>query len=534
MDAQKLLQKGAQDPQGLMRIIAELPQAVLDPSREADAISGFRQLYPEISEADARPVIRDLRTKGEARFLLPYIRRDCPAVVALATNEDVFIDPEAPSLQQARSIHRLEQVSESILRERVRSKKYDPAFVKQVIATQKGKRTPQLYHNLQRPLLESGDPSRMFEIVHTFRRLGDEDGVPGIYYTCWNYGITEKSKGESAPAAWHGLLNYDHGDYPFVLFERERRSRVIDDARGIGEIASTWQDCVKSEWDARRDRNSLATVPPRFHPPGRPPSEWGPGAQLGTHHPSDYGYFETPKYDIGSKEFELDVREHANRYFGRANPEEPQPVHAQLAQQELADDWMAANSEVDTQVLKLMQQFMPDEFYYRVVGSVKAAPIHASREEIQGSFDVSIAYDVSILDSEKVKPMMELIQAALTWDLGGRIDRDELVAVAFEMFAPNLAERILKQGEEAAAGEVADEADAYAQIFAGVPVDIKPGQSYQLRLKWWQEMLASNETAKSRMNADEYFKGLVERRIKQLSHQVEQFTVNAQIGRLGA
>lgn len=536
MEAQKLLAAGSPDP--LMQQIAEMPRTVMDPSLEEQAVAIFRALYEEVPEADARRVIRELRTQGESRFNIPYVRRDLPTVVALAVNEDIFIDPEAASIQQARSIHRIEQVSEAILRERVRSKTYSAAFVEEVIRTQKGKRTAALYRNENRALLDRGDPSRMFEIIHTFRRLADQDGTPGIYYTCWAYGITENQKSEiinqKSSVAWHGLLNYDHGDYPFVLFERERRSRVIDDARGIGEIAATWQDSVKAEWDARRDRNSLATVPPRYHPPGRPPSEWGPGAQLGTHHPADYGYFETPKYDIGSKEFEMDVRDHANRYFGRANVDEPQPIHAQLIQQERADDWMAGHVEVDTQILKLMQQFMPEEFYYRVVGSVKAPPIHASRQEIQGSFDVSITFDVGILDSEKVKPMMELIQAALTWDLGGRIDRDELVAVAFEMFAPNLAERILKGGQEAAASEVADEADAYAQIFAGVPVDIKPGQAYQLRLQWWQEMLKMNQTAQARMNGDEYFKELVEKRIKQLSHQVEQFTVNAQIGRLGA
>ena len=134
-------------------------------------------------------------------------------------------------------------------------------------------------------------------MIHAYQRLHDLDGVPGIYYTCFSPGVKEHY-------AWHGLLDYEHGEYPFIHIERESRSRLLDEARGYGEIASTWQHQIKTQWDSRVDRASLATLPPMYYPSGMAPDKWGPGVQIPTVSPQDYGFLDIPKYDVGSQEVE--------------------------------------------------------------------------------------------------------------------------------------------------------------------------------------------------------------------------------------
>jgi hypothetical protein len=365
----------------------------------------------------------------------------------------------------------------------------------------------------------------LFEVVHAYRRLSDSEGVPGIYYTPFAPGI------ESSAAA-HELLNYEHGQYPFVHFKREHRSPWFGDSRGYGEIGSTWQAQLKAEWDSRTDRASVTTLPPFFHPPGEAPSKWGPGVKVPTHRPGSYGFFAAPEYDRASRDVETSVREFADMYFGRPVNEMNAPL-AVVTRQHLANAWMRGWAKADTQMLQLCQQFEDEEFYFRVVGSSQGKSIRASREEIQGKFDLTIGFNVQDLDPEYVKEKLDLIKIALEMDFSGAVDRDEALAAVFELLDPNLGERLLKPAEGASQQEIEDEQAVFAKLFAGVPVDVKPGQAYELRLKVLQNILATNPPAQQRFEQDEYFREIVEKRAKQLGHQLQQ-RQNAVIGRLGA
>ena len=80
--------------------------------------------------------------------------------------------------------------------------------------------------------------------------------------------------------------------------------------------------------------------------------------------------------------------------------------------------------------------------------------------------------------------------------------------------------------------EIEDERTAFAQIFAGADVDIKPGQAHQLRLAELQR-LSQSETAAKQLQSDPSFQQRLVKRAKQHEHQLVQ-QQNAQIGRLGA
>lgn len=505
-----------------------LGMMVQDPTMEEAAVELAQTFLPDLDKPRLRRILKELRETGTAEFPKPYVAKNRPVLTALLPNEDVFIPPEATEIQTASEIFRREVLTETQLRERVVGLGWDEKWVNEVIESQRGnmtldgRTTGRLRGEAMTIRLRT---SNLFEIIHAYTRRADGDGVPGVFYTVFHRGIQDSY-------GWHGLLNYEHGEYPFIWFELETKSRVLDDSRGYGERMATHQAAIKVQWDSRTDRTELATLPPLFHPPGLPPAAWGAGVKIGTNRREQYGFAEIPRYDPGSKEMEATIWDFVRRNFGRV-VDPAQQAEALAVQQELVEGWMAGIQEADTQLLKLMQQFLPEEFYFRVVGDAKARSIRAKRDEIQGVFDISVSYSVSDLLPEIVQGKLKLVQEMLAWDTTGSIDRNAILQYAFDLLDPNLGERVLRPQEAAAQAEVDDEDGVFAKIFAGVPVDVRPGQAYDLRLQRLQQIMQQNPVAMARAQQDEAFRANVEKRIKQLSFQIEQ-RKNAQIGRLGA
>jgi hypothetical protein len=522
-----MAQAGAAD--GQAGPMAQFSQMVVDPLMEEAAAAMIAGAFPSLKPARARRVVRELRTAGRAEFPVPYLRHNRPEMAALLPNEDIFLPPEATDLQGASEIFRREVLTETQLRERVTGAGWDEDWVNAVVENQRGSfsnntRTLALPRTLNGigQLGRGVKTTQLFEVIHAYTRRADEDGVPGIFYTVFHPNEKER-------AAWHGLLNYEHGEYPFVHFETESRSRMLDDARGYGERAATLQQAIKVQWDARTDRTSVATFPPMFHPPNLPPERWGPGVKIGTNRREQYGFAEIPRWDPGSKEIEQTMWEFLHRYFGRA-VSEFNAAEAGALQQELVENFMAACAVVDTQILKLCQQLMPEEFYYRVVGSAKAQTVHATRAEIQGAFDLSVNYSAADANPEVVTAKIGLVaQMIQQWNVGSVVDFNELMQYGFELLDPNLGERVLRPSAEASQAEV-DGADTdFAKIFAGIPAEARPGQNYELRLQRTQQNLEQNTVAQGRLAQDAKFKEDLEAYVKQLQFQIEQ-RQNAAIG----
>lgn len=530
MEAQARLQRGQATERDAL--IARLPQMILDPALEDEAVTLAKEQFAQLGEGRVRQILRDLRKDGQARFPQPYVKKDRPQLWAGRCNDDLFLPPEEmPDNETLSAIDRRELLTETTLRSRIHSHGWDKAWVEEVIATQRGRITnvdgvPLLAQTQRRNSLTALalGQSRLFEIVHAYRRRHDPDGVPGLYYTCYTPGITDT-------AGYHDLLNYEHGQHPFVFFQLEWRSRLPDDSRGYGEVGFTWQNTLKRDLDARIDRADLATLPPSHYPLGRAPDQWGPGCQIPTDRPDDYGFLAAPKYDVGSKEVAEDVRALADRWFGRP-VDERNAADATNLRQQLGNKWMTGWAEVDTMLLQLDQQFMPESFFYRVVGSQKAKTIRASREEIQGEFDVAISFNVQRLDPEYVKIMGDVIRGAVELDVNGILDHDAILEALFELTDANLGERVMKPGEEATQQEIRDTRRMMAQMTLGMGEDVLPGQAYQLRLQTIQNELQTNPRLRQIFEKDPVFRELLETYAGQLQQQVEQ-RENAVRGRLG-
>ena len=525
--------QGRPAPEALT-VQAALPELIADPTQESmmlDLIQPWLGTREDVSLTDGqlRRLLKQLRETGEADFPKVTVLRNRPTFVALGLNEDLFLPPEttAVNLASVPQMFRRELLTETNLKERVRTAGWDAGWIDQVIETQRGKVTDWTQQNRgSKTYYRTGghewDTSRLYEIVHAYERRYDEDGVPGIYYTAVSPHISDRV-GQSE------LLNYAHGNYPFTLFQLERRARKPDESRGYGERLHTAQRAIKAEWDSRIDRASIATLPPSYFPPGEAPDQWGPGVKISTRRPDGFGFMEIPRYDPGSKEAEETVRRFADEYMGRP-VDEQNTLESTLLKQELVRGWMKGWRRVYKQGFQLCQQFMPDEFFFRVVGDEKGRLLRATRDQIQGECDVTVTYNVRDLDPEFVKQKLELIQQAVALDRNGRVDTDEALQMAIELIDPSYAERLLRPGEEASASEIDDEKQVLAQLLLGIPVDVKPGQAFGLRMQTMMKLIQTSPSVQAILTQNPVAQELVKTRGMQLKHQLDQ-QQNAQTGK---
>lgn len=517
----------------------EFTEVLRDPTREDDAVALAQQALPDLDKKDARRVVKELRESGTTEYTEPYLAENRPAFVALCPGEDFFAPADVTNLQKARVLFYREFLTKSALEDGETAYQWDGAWTKEVAARAKGLASSFNYNaartvsSADRQTFSGLDTRELYEVVHAFEKRCGPDGVPGIYYTVFCPHVTTDEKGKDF-AGVRDLLNYAHGKQPFVAFPRERFNRRLDSARGYGEVAFTLQQQVKVEWDARVDRASIATVPPLLHPVGRAPTRWGPAVRVPYVRPSEVGFADIPKYDPGSREVEGSIRDMADQYFGRV-VEGRDPYYARARKQRMVTRWLKCWREAIGQMFALCQQFMPEEFWFRVVGSAKAQPLHASREEIQGRFDINLSWNVLNHEPELLQAKLDLLLKLLGADVNGVVDRTELMTVIFEYLDPNLGERLLQPMESASQREVDDEKTVFARMMTGQDEDVKPeGQAYQLRAKVLDQILQTNPLAQQAYQGNERIKAVIDKRVKQLKFQIQQRTVNPMIGRLGA
>ena len=107
--------------------------------------------------------------------------------------------------------------------------------------------------------------------------------------------------------------------------------------------------------------------------------------------------------------------------------------------------------------------------------------------------------------------------------------------VALDIIDPNLSERLIKPGESASLQEAEDERRVFVSLIAGIPVMVKPGQAYQLRLQTLQETFQQNQYAQQLYQNNQQTQEAFDKRMKDLQQAFQNAPggPNAVIGRGG-
>lgn len=507
--------------------LAQLPELIVNPEAEDQAIQLISMVLPDFKVKNIKKFVKDLRETGVGEIEEQYVSRNLPSVTALKPFDEIAFPPETLDLQKARVIFRRVYMTEVELRSNINEDGWNKDFVDEA-ATTAGKQSwytdpmDTITSLTASPIIRQDN---LIEIVYAYTRQLDENGVPAIYCTVFSPLVGQDLY------AKHELLDYAHGEYPFVEFKREVLRRPITESRGIPEIAMTDQDEIKAQHDSIRDRTAFETLPPmKVVKRIGQINKIGPGVQLPVTRADDYSWLEAPSR-APTTAFNLIERvenNHAN-YFGLNRVTVPQ-IKSQLLQQNMINRWLIAWAKVYNQMFALCLQYMPQEEIQRITG----AQIPTGLSDVANSFDFILTFNIQSLDNDLVaKKLQALAQFVVPLDTGGVLNRNAMIKMIIEAIAPESARDLIMNQDDASQQMFREVQSDIGQMMLGnEPLYKENDPSAQIRLQYAQDIMAKNPKAQVAAQQDPVFQALMQNYVKNLQMSLMQ-QQNAQIGRLG-
>ena len=529
MSMDELYQVQEQEKQMGVNDTSNLIQAIMNPEKEDYAVELVKQQLPTMKAKSMRKFVKDMREMGQGELEEVYIEKNLPQLIALKPFDEVCFPPETSDLQKARVIFRRQYMTEVELRGMVSNAGWSPEFVEKAVNTMGNHyyfndpnlipTTTMLNSNVQR-----GD--HLIEVVWAYYRQLDENDIPSIYYTVFSPHVGADLY------AIQDMLNYAHGEYPFINLRFEMTRRQVTESRGIPEISKTEQDEIKAQHDAIRDRTAFEVLPPvkvvkRIGALNR----IAPAQVLPVSNKDDYTWLEPP---AGRAEYAFQVIQqietNLGNYYGFVVGESVDPNKVKMLQQLHVNNWLGFWTQVYKQLFSLCLQFMPEEEIVRITGS----PLKQGMSDIHSEYDFNVRFDVRDTDPEFVmEKLKSIVSTVVPLDSGGVIDRNKLVKLVIEAISPDAAREL-----------VVDQTTASQKLYKDVMNDVglmmlgnealytENDPAAGSKLQFLQEIIQKNPKAQQAAQGDQIFQILLQNYQKNLQMSVEQ-EKNKQIGRIG-
>lgn len=507
----------------------QLIQAIMDPKKEDYALELIKQQMPTMKAKTLRKFIKNMRESGQGELEEIYIQKNLPHITALKPFDEVCFPPETSDLQDARVIFRRQYMTEVELRGMVTNAGWSTKFVEEAIRTMGNHyyfndpnlvpTTTVLNSNVLR-----GD--HLIEVVWAYYRQLDENDIASIYYTvfCPQVGTEEYAIQE--------MLNYAHGDYPFIPLRFETTRRQVTESRGIPEISRTEQDEVKAQHDAFRDRVALEIMPPvKVVKRVGALNRLAPGQVLPVTNKDDYTWMEPPS---GNAERAIQVIQqietNLGNFYGFVVGETIDPNKVRMLQQLQVNNWLQFWTSVYKQMFSLCLQFMPEEEVTRITG----APLKQNMSDIHSQYDFNVRFDVRDTDPEFVMEKLKaIVSTVVPLDTGGVIDRNKLVKLVIEAISPDAARELVIDQTTASQKLYKDVIhDVGMMMLGNEALYVENDPSAPTKMQYLQEILQKNPKAQGAAQSDRIFQILLENYTKNLQMSVDQ-QKNKEIGRIG-
>ena len=480
------------------------------------------------TEAEANTVLANLIKDGRSEYQMPYIHKNLPVVAALKPFDEIAFPPETVELQEARMIFKRTFMSEVQMKNIGLSEGWSKEFMEEAVNT--AGKSGYLHDSNLVPLINSvpnavEKANNLIEIVYAYARQIDKDGKAAIYYTVFCPQTQNDLFGK------HEVLDYAHGEYPFVELRRERLRRPVVESRGVPEILFTDQEELKAQHDASRDRTAFEVMPPMTVARRLGNNQRiGPGQLLPVSNKDDYAWLPPPSGTPATafalmERIELKVAS----MFGLYHPNVV-PTHTQMTQQFVVNNFFLSWSQVYKQMFCLAMQYMLPEEIERITG----VKLQASGNDLNQMFDFSVRFDVRELDTNYVLEKLKAInQFVLPMDTGGNIDRSKLIKATIDAIAPESAHNIFVDQKTATQKQYKDVQNDLALMMLGLEAQYTENDPQAgVKMQAMQDILSKNPKAQQAAQTDGVFQALLQNYQKNLQMSIMQ-QQNAQIGRTG-
>ena len=262
---QELKQQQTISLEEIAQVLPQIAGAIQDGSMDEELTEVLKTQF-DISKSKARAMLKEMRKDGETT--VPVTRQvvSRPKIKTLAPDEDVFWPSYCIDPQEAPYMFHVVSMTPEQLRSKISTEKWSEEFVDAAIeiAGQGEDTDENIYQLRENDEFTRSDDNSLVRIVYCYQRLLDEDNVPGIYCTIYHANIPDLY-------AKHQLLDYQHGQYPFIVTTLEKTDKKLYSSRSYPELIESLQQVLKVETDAAIDAQSLTTLPPLEHPLGGAP-----------------------------------------------------------------------------------------------------------------------------------------------------------------------------------------------------------------------------------------------------------------------
>jgi hypothetical protein len=523
---------GSSIPIGENLSILDLQEMIMDPAYADDIAKLLKAVsHDYLSRGQARAKLDDLRALRTVDIPIPAVFESRPSMTALRPMVDVLFPPWSDNLQRVPFSDRIEFVTETELRDRIETAGYDGAFVDDALE----RRGPSSVTDWRVSAIgeRTGRVGTSISLdntieLHHFYTLVQDRGVPARFCTVFHMGVDIVAKHEPA--------GYEHGESTFHPFRFEIEDRPILSSRGIPEIAYTWEQELKAQYDALSDHTALALRPPlitTYDQVQKMKENIQPAAVIPMRKFDEAQWMKPAPLDQASALIIQTVEERIREHFGIFGVG-LDPALMKLRQEEVSDDFLLEIKPILQQMMKLMRQFLPEDEVARVVGPMQR-PFHVSRDDLQMEYEISATVDLRNLDSDWLKEKLGYLQQLAQLDTMGLLDKTALLKAGAEAIDYSFADMAIQNPQAASQAEVQDEQRAVDLIIgSGQDQPLPQGANYQLRLQTLQakqQSISQNpatmkiiqqnpDIVKVLMNREQFFQ-------RQLQQQQ-----NAQIGRM--
>jgi hypothetical protein len=523
---------------------AQLNDALTDPALFDGLVDFVRGLSPLLNLARAQKAVEELQAFRTTDIPVPEIFESRPQWMARRPGVDILLRDLTGDVQQEPWVDFLEWVSETDLYDRIATQDYDPRFVREAIK-QKGEGSDDSWVGTtlaergtyggynQRPAWVNSRANQI--LLHHFFYKARREGVPCLYKTIFNR-ATVGDDLKNPLVAWHGKHPYDHGQYPLVPLRFETVDRPITSSIGIAEKAYTWQQDIKRQLDAMGDRASIVNRPPMVVPLNRLGyyrNEYGPGALMGAQRPGEINWPPLPPTDSTPIELLKLAAQMVQSFFGLFGVE-LDPIRKSMRQAQVAGDFTEEMTVAGQMTLALDQQYLGDQEAEEVSGPL-AMPFKINPEEIRAAHRVTVTFDVTMLDEEKVQKKIGMVSELVgAFNQNGRAKTDDLLEVGMDLIDTDLADRVLDTNEGATDRERNDELNAISRAFQGLESPLPAHANHQLRLDTIMQntVQSQNPYMKERLaKAGPDTLEILKKRAEFHENQIQQYQENPQIGR---
>jgi hypothetical protein len=525
------------EAQGAMMDIADL---IYNPMRIEEALELMAAAFPSVGKKTLKRAFKDLQRTQQTTLPLPYVKANRPCVASLRFMQDVFFPQDLDDIQRARVIYEREFLSEAELRGKIVGEGWDESFVEEVLEAGPGPSQfdPTTVRFVTSPRgytrAAQDEQNNLYEIWHANARATDDFGINGIYWTVFSAKVADSW-------GYHQLLDTAQGDYPYVDFRSEVISRGMENARGTPERTGSFQYEIKVQRDCRGAHTQLSTIPPVRVTQRRGGLEavLGPMVEVPVRQADDVTWMNPPPFPAASIEMEKAAWLDLNQYLGRMVPGVPSELGQAVLQHDV-NRWLEGWKTAWNMIQELQQDY-GDELEVQIVAGGPMKKL--SREEIRGQFTTTLAFSVRDLNIEFVLTRNQAIAAVLQQDITGQVDRTVIVRAGLRAIDPAIADQAIRDGQQVTMQEVNDEVNAVNMLANGIEAPLrKSGVNAQLRLDTLTKTVLGSPVLARRYQQpqkpeDEYFKKLVENRMKNLQMMIQQYGPgpdnNQAIGRTG-